>query len=152
MPGRVTPALPAIRLTLLYTGLFAACGAIVVAVSYAQVARLPTQTQGNGNGRQPSLSGAVPAWLTAQCRSEQLSAHPDRDVLAKCASYFQQRALYFQQGAQSQRDLTLSHLLRYSLITLTVVIALAAILGWIFSGRRCARCTGSRRPPAPRPV
>ena len=34
-----------------------------------------------------------------------------------------------------QRDLTLSHLLQYSLITLAVVIALAAILGWIFSGR-----------------
>ena len=33
------------RLTLLYTGLFAACGAIVVAVSYAQVARLPAQGQ-----------------------------------------------------------------------------------------------------------
>jgi len=35
----------------------------------------------------------------------------------------------------SQRDLTLSHLLQYSLFTLAVVIALAAILGWIFSGR-----------------
>ncbi len=30
---------------------------------------------------------------------------------------------------------TLSHLLQYSLITLAVVIGLAAILGWIFSGR-----------------
>src|SRR6202043_1116923 len=37
--------------------------------------------------------------------------------------------------AQGQRDLTLSYLLQYSLITLAVVIALAAILGWIFSGR-----------------
>ncbi len=43
---------------------------------------------------------------------------------------------YFQQeGAQVQRDLTLSHLLQYSLIAVAVVIALAAILGWIFSGR-----------------
>jgi signal transduction histidine kinase len=40
-----------------------------------------------------------------------------------------------QLGAQHQRDLTLSHLLQYSLITLAVVIVLAAILGWIFSGR-----------------
>jgi len=38
-------------------------------------------------------------------------------------------------GAQGQRDLTLSHLLQYSLITLAVVIGLAAVLGWIFSGR-----------------
>ena len=40
-----------------------------------------------------------------------------------------------QQGAQHQQTLTLSHLLQYSLITLAVVIALAAILGWIFAGR-----------------
>ncbi len=119
------------RLTLLYTGLFAVCGAIVVAVSYAQVARLPTLGQGQGNGRQPSPSVGVPASFAALCRSEQLSTHPDQDVLAKCAAsgYFQQ------QGAQGQRDLTVSHLLQYSLITLAVVIALAAILGWIVAGR-----------------
>jgi signal transduction histidine kinase len=115
------------RLTLLYTGLFAVCGAIVVAVSYAQVARLPAQGQAQGNG--PPLSAADLARFAAQCRSEEVSVHPDAPVLAKCASYFQQ------QGAQGQRDLTLSHLLQYSLITLAVVIALAAILGWIFSGR-----------------
>jgi signal transduction histidine kinase len=113
------------RLTLLYTGLFAVCGVIVVAVSYAQVAQLPAQ--GQGPGRQPSAGDL--ARFAARCRSEELSAHPDPRVLAKCASYFQQ------QGAQGQRDLTLSHLLQYSLITLAVVIALAAILGWIFSGR-----------------
>jgi signal transduction histidine kinase len=117
------------RLTLLYTGLFAACGAIVVAVSYTLVARLPALGQGQGNGRKPSPSGAVAPSFAVQCRSEQLSAHPDQGILAKCALYLQQ------QGAQGQRDLTLSHLLQYSLITLAVVIALAAILGWIFSGR-----------------
>ena len=42
------------RLTLLYTGLFAVCGVIVVAVSYTLVARL--RAQGQGNGRQPSAS------------------------------------------------------------------------------------------------
>jgi len=56
-------------------------------------------------------------------------APPDPRILAKCAAYFQQ------QGAQSQRSLTLSHLLQYSLITLAVVIALAAVLGWVFAGR-----------------
>jgi signal transduction histidine kinase len=116
------------RLTLLYLGLFAACGAIVVAVSYAQVARLPARGQVTGNGgRHPSAADL--ARFAAQCRSQEESVHPDLAVLAKCASYFQQ------QGAQGQRDLTLSHLLQYSLITLAVVIALAAILGWIFSGR-----------------
>jgi signal transduction histidine kinase len=117
------------RLTLLYTGLFAGCGAVVVAVSYTLVARLGTQ----GQGRQPSSSGSASAGFLAQCRSERLSAHPDQGILAKCASYFQLQGV--QQGARGQRDLTLSHLLQYSLITLAVVIALAAILGWIFSGR-----------------
>ena len=113
------------RLTLLYTGLFAVCGAIVVAVSYTLVARL--RAQGQGNGQQPSASDL--ARFAARCRSEELSAHPDARVLVKCAAYFQQ------QGAQGQRDFTLSHLLQYSLITVAAVIALAAVLGWIFSGR-----------------
>ena len=44
------------RLTLLYTGLFAVCGVIVVAVGYAQVAQLPARGQvqgepGRGFGR-----------------------------------------------------------------------------------------------------
>jgi signal transduction histidine kinase len=113
------------RLTLLYTGLFTVCGAIVVAVSYTLVARL--RAQGPGNGQQPPAGDL--ARFAARCRSEELSAHPDPHVLVKCAAYFQQ------QGAQGQRDFTLSHLLQYSLITVAVVIALAAVLGWIFSGR-----------------
>jgi signal transduction histidine kinase len=107
------------RLTMLYTGLFAVCGAIVVAVSYILVARLEPP----GEGR------SAPAVFLARCRAEQLSAHPNARVLAKCNAYFQL------QGAQHQRDLTLSHLLQYSLITLAVVIALAAVLGWIAAGR-----------------
>jgi signal transduction histidine kinase len=123
---RTRPTLRA-RLTLLYTGLFTLCGAIVVAVSYALVAQLPAQ--GQGTGQQPSPSSGLLASFAAQCRSQEISAHPDPHVLAKCAWYFQQL------GAQGQRDLTLSHLLQYSLITLAGVIALAAILGWVFSGR-----------------
>ncbi len=107
------------RLTLLYTGLFAVCGAIVVAISYALVAQLEPQAQ----------SQHAPASFLARCRSEQLSVHPNGRVLAKCTAYFQL------QGAQHQRHVTLSHLLQYSLITLAAVIALAAILGWVAAGR-----------------
>ena len=107
------------RLTLIYTGLFAVCGAIVVAVSYILVARLEPQGQGQ----------QAPASFLARCRSEQLSTRPDERILAKCDAYLRL------QGAQHQRDLTLSHLLQYSLITLAVVIALATILGWIAAGR-----------------
>ncbi len=107
------------QLTLLYTGLFAVCGAIVVAVSYILVARLEPQGQGQ----------QAPASFLARCRSEELSNHPNLRLLAKCNAYFQL------QGARHQRHLTLSHLLQYSLITLALVVALAAILGWIVAGR-----------------
>ncbi len=114
-----------VRLTLLYTGLFAVCGAIVVAVSYTLVAHLPTQ----GQGQQDSSRDTVPADIAAQCQAEHPGVHPDKNLIAQCISYLEQ------QGAQGQRALTLSHLLQYSLITIAVVIALAAVLGWIFSGR-----------------
>src|SRR5205823_172811 len=87
------------------------------------VAQLPAQGQG---GR---ASPGDLARFAARCQSAEVSRQPDPRILVKCAAYFQQ------QGAQDQRDLTLSHLLQYSLITLAVVIALAAILGWIAYGR-----------------
>jgi hypothetical protein len=74
------------RLTLLYTGLFAGCGAIVVAVSYTQVARLRAQAQ--PDGRPPAAGG--PSRFVAQCWSAERTAHPDPHILAKCAAYFQQ--------------------------------------------------------------
>lgn len=107
------------RLTLLYTSLFAVCGGIVVVVSYILVARLAPQGQGQ----------SAPAIFLTRCRSEHLSAHPNGRLLAKCNAYFQL------QGARHQRDVTLSHLLQYSLVTLAVVLALAAVLGWIVAGR-----------------
>jgi len=110
------------RLTLLYIGLFAVCGAIVVAVSYILVAQL-----GPAVAQRPSSRGSIPANIGALCRSEQPGPHPDKPLIAQC--------IFQLLGAQHQRDLTLSHLLEYSLVTLAVVIALAALLGWIFSGR-----------------
>jgi signal transduction histidine kinase len=107
------------RLTLLYTGLFAVCGAIVVVVSYVLVSRLEPQVQGE----------QAPASFLARCHAEQLSTHPNDRLLAKCNAYFRL------QGAQHQRDATLSHLLQYSLITLAVVVVLAGLLGWIVAGR-----------------
>ena len=71
----------------------------------------------------------VPAGILAQCQAEQNPSNPDKPALSQCVSLLEQ------QGAQHQQTLTLSHLLQYSLITLAVVLALAAILGWIFAGR-----------------
>ena len=69
------------RLTLLYTGLFAACGAIVVAVSYTLMARLGTPGPGQGNDRRNSA--AQVASFLARCRSQEQSAKPDPAILVK---------------------------------------------------------------------
>jgi signal transduction histidine kinase len=111
------------RLTLLYTGLFAVGGAIVVALSYALVAQLGIP----GQRQQPSASEL--ARFVAHCPPQHRSAHLGSAIVAKCNAALQEL------GAQHQRALTLSHLLQYSLITVGVVIAIAAILGWILSGR-----------------
>jgi signal transduction histidine kinase len=58
-----------------------------------------------------------------------VSAPSESAIVAKCNAALQEL------GAQRQRSLTLSHLLLYSLITVAVVIGLAAILGWVLSGR-----------------
>jgi signal transduction histidine kinase len=112
------------RLTLLYTGLFAACGAILVTISYFLVAQLGTSEQ----GQSPSSSDL--ATIISRCRSHQTSALVNKPAIAQCVSTLEQ-----QLGAQHQRALTLSHLLLFSLFTLAAVIALAAVLGWVFSGR-----------------
>jgi signal transduction histidine kinase len=113
------------RLTLIYTGLLGLCGAIIVAVSYALVAQQGVaQTPPKG-----TTSGETLADLARQCQAQLGAAPIDKEFIAKCLASFQQ------QGAQAQYDLTLSHLLQYSLVALVVVIAIAAVLGWFFAGR-----------------
>lgn len=106
------------RLTLLYTGLFAACGAIVVAVSYTLVAEL-------GVPGQVAQSLSRPTELQAMCLSVHLFPHVDKKIRAACSVALRRLST----------DPTLSHLLEYSLITLGVVIALAGIFGWLLAGR-----------------
>ena len=113
------------RLTLLYTGLSTLCGAVVVAVSYTLMAQLGTSSQDDRAFAPADVSDSI----ASQCRDKQPGRSPDKDAIAQCISYLQQ------QGARHQRDLTLSHLLQYSLITLAVVIAVAAVLGWVAAGR-----------------
>src|SRR5262249_60361133 len=101
------------RLTLLYTGLFVACGALVVAITYALVASL----------QNPSASSIR---IGAECQ------HPVGDLRTKCKDAFREAAAL---GAQIQREATLTHLLQYSLITLAAATLLAAAAGWIVAGR-----------------
>jgi signal transduction histidine kinase len=98
------------RLTLLYTGLFAACGALVVAITYALVASLQ---------HPPASTGAV-------------CPQPIEVLRSKCKGAFGNAAAL---GARMQREATLSHLLQYSLVTLAAATLLAAVAGWIAAGR-----------------
>jgi signal transduction histidine kinase len=108
----------------LYTVLFAVCGAITVAVSYTLVAQLRVP-------QQPSpASAGVSAGFAALCRSAYLRG--DKSFLGTSSCPW---SILSAAGAQAQRTLTLTRLLQFSLITLGVVIVLAAILGWILSGR-----------------
>jgi signal transduction histidine kinase len=95
---------------LLYTGLFVACGAIVVLITYALVASLQSP----------------PAEPVAAC------PQPNEALRTICKDTFREAASI---GAQIQREAILTHLLRYSLITLTAATLLAAVAGWIAAGR-----------------
>jgi signal transduction histidine kinase len=159
-PARLTVR---VRLTLLYVGLFVACGATMIAVTYALVASLPAGSPTISNQQldqfrtyaicmrahgiemsDPAPDGSMtvggrlehvtkaqlnadPAYLAAEaaCRDER----PDR---TPCPMECKEAA---QEGADYQRDRTLTHLLRYSLITLAAATLLAALAGWIVAGR-----------------
>ena len=115
------------RLTALYTGLFALCGTIIIAVSYLLVAQLGATTV----RKPPSHHGGavVTVGELKACRAEQARPDPDKQALERCNKAFQHR------GAEEQQALVQSRLLDYSLITLGVTLALAAVLGWVFAGR-----------------
>ncbi|MEN3304398.1 MAG: hypothetical protein V7603_600 [Micromonosporaceae bacterium] len=123
-----------VRLTLLYTGLFAAGGAILVVITYALVAALPTASSSSTRlpgGQVDTSSFQVPDRHAFEpvCVKALRRKDGDPNLRDKCV------AAYQIWGAQSQRDATLSHLVQYSLITLAVVVALAALAGWIVAGR-----------------
>ncbi|GII56494.1 sensor protein CutS [Planotetraspora thailandica] len=113
-----------VRLTLLYTGLFAACGAIVIAITYFLVAGL---SEIQGATRQTDNAEQ----FLAHCR-QALRVDADRELRLKCDLTYLEGLVA---GAAGQREATLSDLLRYSLITLVVVTLLAALAGWIVAGR-----------------
>ena len=114
------------RLTLIYTGLFTLCGAIIVAVSYTLVAQLGVVQQPHDSSASPGLSASY----LALCKKAYLGGDKAFLGTSKCPA-----SVLAALGAQQQYDLTLKRLLQYSLITLVVVIALSAVLGWIFAGR-----------------
>ena len=115
------------RLTLLYTTLFAACGAVLVIVTYALLSH-------NLQDAAPDIKATNAAIATQQCVAEQTAknAVAAGDAKAKCAALY---ANGVKAGAKAQRNSTLNDLLLYSLITLGGVTVLAAGLGWYAAGR-----------------
>jgi signal transduction histidine kinase len=131
-----------VRLTLLYTGLFAASGVILVAVTYGLLAaNLPQSATAEPGFTGPaSKSGVVQVDpknsgsfdLAAACAKTSNDPDADPALRAKCKAAYQEGVLA---GAQTQRQATLATLLRYSLGTLGAATLLAAAAGWIVAGR-----------------
>jgi len=133
------------RLTLLYTGLFAACGATVVAITYGLVAgtlpdkaaedRKPTAAQSDKaveEAQQIAEVNSVPDDFVQACRSALADPDAEPTLRMKCKAAYQEGLIA---GAQSQRDAILDELLRYSLTTLVAVAVMAALAGWFVAGR-----------------
>ena len=115
------------RLTVLYTTLFAACGAVLVIVTYALLSH-------NLQNAAPDIKTASVEKAIQQCVAEQTAknAGSPGDAKTKCAALY---ANGVQAGAKAQRNSTLNDLLLYSLITLGGVTVLAAGAGWYVAGR-----------------
>lgn len=110
-----------VRLTLLYTGLSAACGAIVIVISYTLVARIQNADLSVIRMTNAADFVAVCQGVAADARTQDKCRQAIRDSVVL--------------GAQSQREATLGHLVQYSLLTLAAVVLLAALVAWTMAGR-----------------
>jgi signal transduction histidine kinase len=113
------------RLTLLYTALFAACGSVVITITYLLVAAVP---MADAN----SIHVDNAAAFLELCRPTIGENIPDPQTARKCQAAFTEGVIMGQKG---QRTNTLSNLLQYSILTLVLVTALAALIGWIVASR-----------------
>ena len=113
------------RLTLLYTSLFATCGAVLLAVTYTLLAHNLQATPAKSSAK--SVSAAI-----AQCVKEQTAKGGTTLAQSRCAALYSKGVTA---GATAQRDTTLQHLLLYSGLTLAGVTVLAAAAGWFLAGR-----------------
>ena len=116
------------RLTLLYTGLFAVCGTVLVAITYGLLAaNLPAP-----DPRKTAAVKPVQGEFAAFCARAETDPQPDPALAYKCKAAYQEGVL---EGATTQREATLDQLLWYSLGTVSAVTLLAALAGWLVAGR-----------------
>jgi signal transduction histidine kinase len=112
------------RLTLLYTALVVAGGAVLVITTYTLVA---------SNLHPPAATGVSdPAAYLQGCAQQAKGLQLTPTAKEKCAAVAAQAA---RSGAQAQRASTLEWMLIYSLSALAGVALLAAAAGWLLAGR-----------------
>jgi signal transduction histidine kinase len=110
------------RLTLLYVSLFVLGGAALIVITYLLVAH----TLGS------STTTRIPELVQLRLGKCIVAARTGRGVMAECAALYESGVAA---GAAAQRSTTLAHLLAYSLLSLAGVTLLAALAGWVVSGR-----------------
>jgi len=127
--GAIRPRLTVrARLTLLYSGLFAVCGVILVAITYGLLAaNLATP-----DPARTAVKKSVPVDFADSCARAATDPDAGEELLYKCKAAYQEGVL---EGATTQQEATLDHLLKYSLGTVSAVTLLAAVLGWLVAGR-----------------
>ncbi len=118
-----------LRLTLVYSGLFLAAGAALLAVTYGLVA------QSFGTAPLATPSSQADQYVTQAlqaCKAEGLAPVE----MAKCENTAEQSLTGVSKASVAdQRSRTLAHLLDYSLATLAAIVVASAWLGWIVAGR-----------------
>ncbi|MEV6304074.1 HAMP domain-containing sensor histidine kinase [Actinoplanes sp. NPDC051861] len=118
-----------VRLTLLYCGLFAACGVILVVITYGLLA---SNLPGPAPDKEVTARTTAPAGFAETCAKASTDPNAEPGLLYKCKAAYEEGLV---EGATTQRQATLDQLLRYSLGTLAAVTLLAAVAGWVVAGR-----------------
>jgi len=119
-----------LRLTLVYSGLFLAAGAILLAVTYGLVAQSLSSTP------RPAVSGPTASEYLNQALALCKKESPDPVALAKCEQTAEGSLNGVSKASlEDQRTRTLSRLLDYSLAALAALVFASTWLGWIVAGR-----------------
>jgi signal transduction histidine kinase len=119
-----------LRLTLIYSGLFLAAGAALLAVTYGLVAQSFDSVPASPAAISKASQYVDQALRT--CKSE----NPDPVALAKCEQQAELSLNGVTKASQAyQRSHTLAYLLDYSLAALAALVVGSAWLGWIVAGR-----------------
>jgi signal transduction histidine kinase len=119
-----------LRLTLVYSGLFLAAGAVLLAVTYGLVAQSLSSTPPSADTG-PQASQYLTQALQL-CKERGL----DPIAMSKCEQTAEDSLNGVSKASlEDQRSRTLAHLLDYSLAALAALVFASTWLGWIVAGR-----------------